>query len=70
MNGITVDEWNALVADNPALQIDTSDPRRQMLDALQRKPMYGGTANPKDVAARRTERRAARKSRRANRRSR
>lgn len=41
--------------------------QRQMLDALQTKPIYQGTANAKAVARRRAKNKVARRSRRINR---
>lgn len=41
--------------------------QRQMLDALQHKPIYHGTANAKAVAKRRAKNKMARKSRAINR---
>lgn len=59
--------WNDLVARHPALAVDKSDPRRQMLLALQSKPLYAGTVDEGTKQQRRAKNRAARKSRRTNR---
>jgi len=41
--------------------------QRQVLDGLQRKHVYGGTVDPKEVSRRRARNKVARRSRRANR---
>ncbi|GAA3730534.1 hypothetical protein GCM10022239_03880 [Leifsonia bigeumensis] len=60
MNGRTPAMWGRWLLNKMGLQ-------RQILSALQSKPIYEGTANAKAVARRRAKNKVARRSRRINR---